>query len=158
MVRGVSQRSVQPDKAQCAEATRVCACLNLRKAARAVTQLYDQALQPTGLRSTQFVILVAVHVYEPATLAALARELVMDRTTMTRNLKPLETAKLIRRTTARDGRTRLLHVTDRGRRLVGDALPLWERVQRRFVERVGGQKWQAMLGGLSQAVDAARIA
>ena len=147
---------MQPDKEKCAEAARVCACLNLRKASRAVTQLYDQALQPTGLRSTQFVVLVAVHLHEPATLAALARQMVMDRTTMTRNLKPLEAAKYIRRTMARDGRTGLLHLTDRGRRLVVDAIPLWERAQKRFVEQVGAQKWQTMLGGLSQAVDAAR--
>ena len=78
----------QLNEAQLAEIEETCACLNVRKAARAVTQLYDEVLQPTGLRSTQFNLLVAVALAGEAPVTRLAEALVMDRTTLARNLKP----------------------------------------------------------------------
>src|SRR5947209_7151029 len=80
----------QPNAAQLAEIEATCACSNVRKAARAVTQLFDEVLQPSGLRSTQFTLLVAVALMDEAPVTELAGALVMDRTTFTRNLKPLE--------------------------------------------------------------------
>ena len=77
------------DRAKLAEMARTCACFNFRKASRSVTQLFDQILAPTGLRSTQLVILMTGQLLGPSSIARLARELVMDRSTLTRNLKPL---------------------------------------------------------------------
>ena len=77
------------DAAKLAEMARTCACFNFRKASRSVTQLFDQMLAPTGLRSTQLVILITGELLGPSSIARLARELVMDRSTLTRNLKPL---------------------------------------------------------------------
>ncbi|MEE8273100.1 MAG: MarR family transcriptional regulator, partial [Alphaproteobacteria bacterium] len=68
----------------------ICTCFNLRKAARAVTQLYDAALGPSGLRATQFSLIAALGVRGAPTISQLAKAMVMDRTTLTRNLKPLE--------------------------------------------------------------------
>ena len=76
----------QPNAAQLAEIEESCACLNVRKAARAITQLFDEVLQPTGLRSTQFPLLVVVALLGEAPVTQLAEELVMDRTTLARNL------------------------------------------------------------------------
>src|SRR6266568_2690129 len=78
----------QLNPAQLAEIEATCACSNVRKAARAVTQLFDEMLQPTGLRSTQFTLLVAVALLGEAPVTQMARALVMDRTTLARNLKP----------------------------------------------------------------------
>src|SRR2546422_5313915 len=74
----------------------VCNCLALRQAARHVTQFYDQCLAPTGLRTTQFSILAKLKWLGPMTINALARELIMDRTTLGRTMLPLERDGLIR--------------------------------------------------------------
>src|SRR5256885_14185152 len=84
----MNEQIPQPNVAQLAEIEATCACSNVRKAARAVTQLYDEVLQPTGLRSTQFNLLVAVGLAGEAPVTRLAEALVMDRTTLARNLKP----------------------------------------------------------------------
>ncbi len=73
-----------------------CTCANLRKAARAVTQVYDQALRPTGLKATQFTMLATLSNRGDLPLSRLAEALVMDRTTLTRNLKPLVGKGLVR--------------------------------------------------------------
>ena len=74
---------------------RLCNCLAIRQAARHVTQFYDQCLAPTGLRATQFAVLSRLHRLGPMTINALARELVMDRTTLGRNILPLEREGLV---------------------------------------------------------------
>src|SRR5258707_7844695 len=108
----------QPNATQLAEIKATCTCSNVRKAARAVTQLVDEGLQPTGLRSTQFTLLVAVALLGEAPVTQLAEELVMDRTTLARNLKPLESQGLLT----------IEAVPDRPRHPV----PLTERVRQAF--------------------------
>lgn len=151
-------RKPKPDTAKCAEAASTCACFNFRKASRAVTQLFDESLQPTGLRSTQFVILVAIYLEQPVTIPALAKKMVMDRTTLSRNLKPLEHAEWVASEQAPGSRTKLYSVTEEGQRLISEALPLWEKAQERFVAHVGQRKWSGMIENLSDAIDAARLA
>ena len=73
----------------------LCACFNLRKAMRTVTHLYDEALKPAGLRATQFTVLASTRNLGPVSVNQLAEKMVMDRTTLTRNLKPLERDGLI---------------------------------------------------------------
>ena len=145
-----------PDKALCAEAASTCACFNLRKAARAVTKIFDEALQPTGLRSTQFVTLLSVHLHQPVSLPALAKELVIDRSTLTRNLAVLQKNGLMAFSSPNGKRSRVFRLTDEGVRALAEGIPLWEKTQSRFVTRFGSVKWTDTLAVLSEAVETAQ--
>jgi DNA-binding MarR family transcriptional regulator len=115
-----------------------CNCLALRQAARHVTQFYDQYLASTGLRSTQFSILAKLHWLGPMTINALARELVMDRTTLGRTMLPLERDGLIAiREGVVDRRSKQLGVTKAGTERLQRAAKLWVEAQREFEERFG---------------------
>ena len=113
--------------------TMFCTCANLRKASRAVTQFYEAILRPTGLRVTQFTLLSAISVLGQPTITDLADALVMDRTTLTRNLKPLEKQGLVESASGQDKRTRLVRLTVPGQQLLADALPLWQEAQTKMV-------------------------
>ncbi|HEV2357439.1 MAG TPA: MarR family winged helix-turn-helix transcriptional regulator [bacterium] len=126
-----------------------CACVNLRKTARCVTQFFDEALTPSGLRATQFTVLVAVALADPPTMTRIAEALVMDRSTLTRNLRPLERAGLVKTAGGEDRRTRFVTLTSRGRERLTAALPLWERVQNHVVRGIGVPRWHDILGDLS---------
>jgi len=152
----MSNDGEQLDLAKCAAAAATCACFNFRKASRAITQLFDELLQPTGLRSTQLVILLAVAVHESQSSARLARELVMDRSTLVRNLKPLEKRGLVTVGAGADRRSRAVELTDEGREALAAAIPYWEQAQARFVEHIGADRWQRLMGELATAVDATR--
>ncbi len=129
-----------------------CTCGNLRRAMRAVTQAYDAALAPSGLRATQFNVLVAIaHIGRPP-LSRLAEALVMDRTTLSRNLRPLERDGLVAIAAGGDRRTREIRLTPKGRKALERALPLWERVQGRMRAGFGRKRWQALRGDLDVAV------
>src|SRR5919204_12295 len=83
------------DRARCIEIADTCTQFNVRKAARAIGQIFDEALRPSGLRGTQFNLLIALSVLERATVARLAEALQLDPTTLTRNLAPLERDGLV---------------------------------------------------------------
>ena len=118
-----------------------CNCLALRQAARHVSQFYDQYLASTGLRTTQFSILAKLHGLGPMTINALARELVMDRTTLGRTMLPLERDGLI---AIKDGtvdrRSKELAVTKAGAERLQRAAKLWVAAQRAFEERFGARR------------------
>ncbi len=135
-----------------------CACLNFRKASRSVTQLYDDVLEPCGLRSTQLVILVAVAACGPSSIARIARELIMDASTLSRNLKPLEARGLVERAPGPTGRVRFVTLTSAGQRALADAMPLWERAQQAFLEQFGFGQWSGFRKQLDKAVRAGRTA
>jgi DNA-binding MarR family transcriptional regulator len=118
-----------------------CNCLALRQAARHVTQFYDHYLTPTGVRTTQFSILAKLKRLGPTTINALAEEMVMDRTTLGRNIQPLERKGLIavRRGQA-DRRSRELHLTDAGAARLRAARKAWGRAQTRFEIVFGGER------------------
>jgi DNA-binding MarR family transcriptional regulator len=137
----------------CARAAVSCACFNFRKASRAVTQQFDELLQSTGLRSTQLVVLIAVAVSESPGVASLARDLVMDRSTLTRNLRPLVKQGLVKVRLGKDRRTRVVEMTPRGSDVLAEALPVWEDAQNRFVAQLGEDRWQELLSLLSMTVD-----
>ena len=134
----------------------LCTCANLRRATRVVTQLYDAALAPVGLKATQFTLLSTLHELGEARLTDLAETLVMDRTTLTRNLKPLMERGLIEESTERDRRVRRLSLSTDGLRTIKEALPHWERVQTRTVEGLGSKSWQSLLDDLAIAVTVAQ--
>ncbi len=133
-----------------------CACFNLRKAARAVTQLYDEVLAPAGLRGTQFPVLAVLAASGSATMTELADTLVMDRTTLTRNLKPLLDRGLVERGEGQDRRQRPIAITPAGRDALAKALPLWEKAQARIVGGLGAARWKGMVGDLNAAIGLAR--
>ena len=123
-------------------------------AARAVTQTYDAMLQPSGLRATQFTLLAALATIGDAPLTQLADRLVMDRTTLTRNLKPLVGEGLVAIAADADRRIRRVHLTNAGRQAFETALPLWQRAQAGLVERFGQTRWAGLLDDLDAAVAA----
>jgi DNA-binding MarR family transcriptional regulator len=133
-----------------------CACFAIRRASRTVTQLYDEVLQPSGLRVTQLTVLVALSLAGPVPMTRLGERLVMDRTTLTRNLRPLQKQGLIAIAPGEDGRVRVVALTTRGERTLAKALPLWEQAQARVVGRLGASRWARLQTDLSWLVGLAR--
>ena len=125
-----------------------CCCFNLRKVSRAITQYYDHALDSTGLRITQFTLLVALASTKAKTLTEIAESLVMDRTTLTRNLKPLEKMELIETVPSVDRRSKAYALTDKGRDTFNRALPHWEKAQNNIVRVLGDDKYANIMGEL----------
>jgi DNA-binding MarR family transcriptional regulator len=118
-----------------------CNCLAFRKAARHVTQFYDQFLAPAGLRTTQFSILAKLRRRGPLTINTLAEDLVMDRTTLGRNILPLEREGLIAvKRGAADRRSKELHLTDAGAARLRAAVKGWADAQARFESVFGGKR------------------
>jgi DNA-binding MarR family transcriptional regulator len=130
----------------------VCNCLALRQAARHVTQFYDQFLASSGLRTTQFSILAKLRLEGPMTINALAKRLVMDRTTLGRNILPLEREGLIAIVPGRtDRRSKELRLTEAGAARLRAARSGWNEAQRRFDAAFGGRR-AAGLRAILQAV------
>lgn len=146
----------QPNTDQLAEIEATCACSNVRKAARAVTQLFDELLQPTGLRSTQFTLLVAVARLRETPMTQLSRVLVMDRTTLARNLKPLESQGLLTVEAGIDRRRHVVRLTERGRQALTKALPYWEQAQHQVVTYLGQEQWHALQASLQATMTLAQ--
>lgn len=124
-----------------------CHCALLRKASRHVSQFYDGILQVTGLKTTQLSLMRAVYFRPERELAMrdLAEILVMDRSTLGHNLRPLEREGLIRLVASKtDKRARIVELTTKGRRKCESAAAGWSEAQRRFEAALG----QARLGGL----------
>lgn len=129
-----------------------CNCLALRQAARHVSQFYDQFLQPSGLRTTQYSILARLQRKGPMTINALAAELVMDRTTLGRNILPLQRDGLIAVGPAKsDRRSKELRLTDEGATRCRSARHGWNEAQAQF-EKAFGVKRSATLRALLQEV------
>lgn len=129
-----------------------CTCANLRKAARVVTQRYDVALRPTGLKATQFTLLATLAKRGDLPLTHLAEALVMDRTTLTRNLKPLIGNGLVTVENERDQRVRRIKLTVKGCKAFKDALPYWEAVQSKVVAGLGLKRWSGFLDDLAATI------
>lgn len=144
------------DRAACADAVEACACFNFAKASRSVTQLFNSTLQPSGLRSTQFVLLALVRIEEPASLTRLVQRMVVDRSTLTRNLRPLEAAGYVKVAQPAGQRGKSVRLTAKGERKLVSAIPLWEQAQQLFVESLGASRWKGLRKALSATVDAKR--
>jgi DNA-binding MarR family transcriptional regulator len=135
-----------------------CNCFAVRAAARHISQAYDRFLAPTGLRTSQFSILAKLKTKGPLTINALAEDMVMDRTTLGRNILPLERDGLIRiERAATDRRAKELHLTKAGEKLFQAARKQWAAAQARF-ESGFGAKRAADLRALLQAVTAGEFA
>jgi DNA-binding MarR family transcriptional regulator len=127
-----------------------CACFSFRKASRVVTQYFDEILKPSGLLITQFTILVVITMAKSGTINELAERLVMDRTTLTRNLKPMEREGWLKSESGQDRRTRVISLTPNGEAVLAKALPLWKQAQNGVEEALGQQTWNALLSHLAE--------
>ena len=127
-----------------------CLCFNLRKAARVLTQTYDAALRPAGITAPQFTLLTALERQGPVSLSDLAAALGMDRTTLTRNLKPLQRDGLVVSAEGDDRRVRLLTLTVAGRARLRDAGPLWLAVQSKVADTFGHAPADTLLAELTR--------
>jgi DNA-binding MarR family transcriptional regulator len=128
-----------------------CVCFNLRWVTRAVTQFFDAELRRHGVRPTQTPILAALAARSAAGMAELSDWLGMERTTLVRNLRPLERAGLVKVDgTGRGGRVTLA-LTARGRRTLARMLPAWRAAQRAVVKTLGEPRWSAILSDLDRA-------
>ena len=131
-----------------------CISFNLRRATRSVTQLFDDFMRPSGLLSTQFTLLVGIVTHGSATINRLADSLGMDRTTMSRNLRPLEKMGLIDILAGKDRRTRVVIATDQGRETLHIAYPLWKQAQSQMIEVLGSDRSDRLLSDLAMAIHA----
>jgi DNA-binding MarR family transcriptional regulator len=132
----------------------LCNCTALRKATRRVSQLYDSALEPCGLRTTQRSILMQIaRAGSPLPLGELAEALVMDRGALTHTLKPLQRDRLVEiRVDPEDRRNRLVALTATGRKKLEESQALWTRAQQGFESAFGVAKSAALRQALEFVV------
>ncbi len=116
-----------------------CIGMPVRRVARVVSAHYDTWLKPVGLKGTQFTLLNAVFLKPRLSIGRLSEQLLMDRTTLNRNLKPLERRGLIRSELGEDLRMRNLVLTCKGEKTLYDALPLWKDAQTGVKELMGSR-------------------
>jgi DNA-binding MarR family transcriptional regulator len=121
-----------------------CACFDLRKATRAVSRMYDDFLRDEGLNITQFSLLRVIRTEKELSISTLGRYMVMDRTSITRALAPLERDGLIDSRSGADKRIRIVSVTNKGRKLVEEAEPKWRQAQDALIKTIGEERWRAM--------------
>lgn len=153
------ERSAHRKAPRKAAALRVlpCACANLRRASRAVTQLYDAQLRPAGLTIAQFTLLQTISLAAPVTQSRLGQILVLDSTTLSRTLRLVERKRWIRRLrSGKDRRERQITLTPAGRALFKAAVPLWNRAQKLLLARLGRRRWKELLRELSAIADLSR--
>lgn len=128
----------------------ICTCGELRKAARAITLLYDNAFKSSGLLSTQFNVLQAIYNIDSMRISDLANKLGMDRTTLTRNLSVLEREGFIKISQGKDHRARIVTTTQKGRTSVTKTISLWNEVQRKVKDQMGESAWRELMQNLGQ--------
>ena len=122
-------------------------------AARAVTRLYDEILRSVGLRATQLAVLVAASNESLVSITALAKFMGMDRSTLTRNLTPLERRDgLIRVGNEGWRRSRTVAITHKGRGRLREALPLWEKAQDMVRQKLGSRRWSVIMADLDDLI------
>ena len=122
-----------------------CMCASFRRASRALTQLYDEALRPVGLRATQFTILQALSLAGEVSQGGLAQILAMDSTTLTRTLRIMGREGWIAERRGEDRRERLLRLAKAGRHQFKRALPSWEKAQAQLGRQLGDKRWHALM-------------
>lgn len=131
----------------------VCACLEMRKAGRVLTQIYDQYLRPAGIRGTQFAVLLRVSALEGPSVTDLGLDMGMDQTTATRNLELLERQGYVfLEAHPEDARKKQIRLTPEGRSKLEQAIPLWQEAQRGIQDRLGKENMDSLLSMLSDLV------
>ncbi len=133
-----------------------CICFNLRRVARIITQEYDAELRQRGIRSTQTPILQALCRREWWSMAELSEWLGMDRTTLVRNLRPLERDGLIESKGGGHGVPVEIFITAKGRKHVEEFTPAWRTAQARIIDTLGDEQWSSLLDQLEKAAERIR--
>jgi DNA-binding MarR family transcriptional regulator len=128
-----------------------CTCFNLRRAARSAGRFYDAALAPLGLRNTQFSALAALSQMGPTPISQLAEVMAMERTTLTRNLKPLERDGLVELSVGADRRQRIIQLTRKGKATFSKARVLWQEANEAAGATLGAARTKRMLADLKAA-------
>lgn len=132
-----------------AASTAACVCGRLRRAARALTQRYDDLMAPCGLRVTQFSLLRTLAREGPQRITELAALTLLDRTALSRMLEPLAGEGFVKIAAGRDARTREVTLTRAGEAALRRALPYWRRAQVEVAQQLGAQKIDALIGLLA---------
>ena len=130
----MTKQDTEKLKGICGKVADSCMGMRVRRAARVVANHYDKHLKPTGLKGTQFTLLNTIFMNPAASIGQLADVLGLDRTTLNRNLKPLEGKGLIRSGSGKDPRTRTLKLTNEGTKILQRALPYWLEAQSGVLE------------------------
>lgn len=128
-----------------------CVCFNLRWVTRAVTQFYDAEMRRHGVRPTQGTILVSLQARDRWNMAELSDWLGMDRTTLVRNLRPLQRDGFVKAAGGGRGNRVELTITTKGRKQVEKLAPAWKSAQRAMVKTLGEKRWSAILSDLETA-------
>ncbi len=137
----MNRRGTRPAGGQDLGRLSPCVCGTLRMVSRAVTQLYDEVLRPSGLRVTQFSILEVMTRMGEANLRQLEDALAIDQTTLTRSLNLLERDGVIERVPHPDGRIKAMRLAPKGRRALEVARPLWAQAQKKVLRELGTKAW-----------------
>jgi DNA-binding MarR family transcriptional regulator len=128
-----------------------CVCFNLRWVTRAVTQFFDAEMRRHGIRPTQGTILLALNARETWSMAELSDRLGMDRTTLVRNLRPLQRDGLAKTLGGGRGGRVEVSITAKGHKKIMESLPAWQSAQSAVVKTLGEQRWSAILSDLETA-------
>lgn len=129
-----------------------CVCFNLRRVTRTVTQFYDAEMRQYGIRPTQGSILAALNAKDSWNMAELSDWLGMERTTLVRNLRPLQRDGLVQSTGGGRGGRVELTITAKGRKLIEKLTPAWKSAQCAMVKTLGEERWSAILSDLETVV------
>lgn len=133
-----------------------CICGNLRKTTRVVTQFYDAALKPAGLKPGQFTVLAALSIHGQMRMTDLAHKLEIERTTMIRNIRVLEKRGFVKTVPDEQAGHSVLTLTNAGTEKLKEALPHWQRAQTQIKEYLGQDRWGGLLDDLSSTIDAVK--
>jgi DNA-binding MarR family transcriptional regulator len=131
-----------------------CACARIRNASRVITRVYDDFLRDAGLKASQVAVLAAVDASEQGSITELSQALLMDRTTLSRNLRPLVVQGLVRLGAEGWRRSKTIHITPAGQARLKAALPFWQQAQDDLVRRLGEKLWNKMHAELKAIIAA----
>jgi len=138
-------KMMEPKISEQPQRARGCTAMRLRKAARRITQIYDRHLEPTGLTITQYGVLASVLAAGRVAIGALAEQLLMDPTTLTRNLQPLHRqGMVVIEPDRRDRRVRWVSISDAGRQAFESARPAWREAQSHVRKLIGDDETAAL--------------
>ena len=149
------RKTPEPEPLQPQALVEVCLCHHSRRAARAITRVFDEALLPSGLKANQRNILAAIAARDPTSVGEIAGVLAMDRTTLSRNLKPLKEADYVTAGGGAGRRPDTLALTPEGNAILARASQLWRGAQSQLSQRLGSNQASALLQALEAATRAA---
>lgn len=129
-----------------------CACFRARSMARAITGLYDETLDSSGLRTHQLAILATIRAHGAVSMQMLAAELGVDPSTMTRTLLPMEREGFVASEPGEDRRVRELALTPKGHRKLAEAGRLWSKAQKTLREKLGAERFERLLDDMAEVL------